>query len=186
MRQLFLLLPLGMLVSGCSSLHVMSHVPLSTMSRLSAMKLAEIQPTLLRVAARMPDHLEPRKDGVKVTIAVGSQRMELTLEPATEAGEQSALSRFERRGSRIWSYRLSPADAARVEGLIATAGGGQRQVSIAAGVDACRRRPLGSAPLPTTTFLRTNGQGFMVLAEDLDLRSVVPQADLAAKIPPCA
>ena len=53
-----------MLFTGCSSLHVMSHVPLSTMSRLSAMKLAEIEPAQLRVAARMPEHFEPRKDGV--------------------------------------------------------------------------------------------------------------------------
>lgn len=185
MRNLFVLPPLLALLAGCSSLHVMSHVPLSTMSRLSAMKLAEIQPSRLRVAARMPDHLEPRKDGVKVTIAVGASKLELTLEPANEAGELATLSRFERRGTRIWSYRLSPADTSRVEGLISAAGG-QRQVSIAAGVEACRRRSLGSAPLPTTTFLRTDEQGFIVLAEDLDLRSVVPEADLAARIPPCA
>lgn len=185
MRHVFLLPPLAALLCGCASLHVMSHVPLSTMSRLSAMKLAEIEPAQLRVAARMPEHLEPRKDGVKVTVAVGSSRMELTLEPAAEPRELVSLSRFERRGTRIWSFRLSSSDTARLERVIATAGGGQRQVSIAAGVDACHRRPLGTAPLLTTTFLRTDASDFLVLAEDLDLRSVVPEAQLAAKVPPC-
>ena len=81
---------------------------------------------------------------------------------------------------------MSPVDSARLERVLATSsGGGQTQVSIAAGVDACRRGLLGSAPLPTTTFLRTDAAGFLVLAEDLDLRSVVSAGDLAAKVPPC-
>lgn len=186
MPHVSVLLLLAMLLPGCSSLHVMSHVPLSTMSRLSAMKLAEIQPAQLRVAARMPEHIEPRNGGVKVTIAVGPSKMEFTLEPAAEENELAALSRFQRPGTRLWSYRLSPADSARLERVLATSsGGGQTQVSIAAGVDACRRGSLGSAPLPTTTFLRTDAAGFLVLAEDLDLRSVVSAGDLAAKVPPC-
>ena len=54
--------------SGCANLAVMSHVPLSTMSRLSSLKLAEIDPAELRLAARLPDALEPRSHGVKVRI----------------------------------------------------------------------------------------------------------------------
>jgi hypothetical protein len=167
----------------------MSHVPLATMSRLSAMKLAEIDPAQLRVAARMPDHIEPRWGGVKVNITMGTKeasKMDLVLEPAAEPQELSALSQYQRPGTRLWSYRLSAADAAHLQRTITAAGSsGQSSVSIAAGVDACRRGPLGSQPLPTTTFLRTDAGGFLVLAEDLDLRSVVSESDLASKVPAC-
>lgn len=177
-----------MLSTGCSSLQVMSHVPLSTMSRLSAMKLAEIEPAELRVAARMPEQLEPRKDGVKVLITVGpsdASKVEFVLEPAVEPQELASLSGFRRGGARLWSYRLSSADVARLQRIIATGSSEQRDVAISAGVDACRQGPLGDKPLPTTTFLRIDATGFLVLAEDLDLRSVVSERDLATKVPPC-
>jgi len=38
-------------VGGCASIAVMSHIPVSTMSRLFALKLANIDPEELRVAA---------------------------------------------------------------------------------------------------------------------------------------
>ncbi len=178
------LLPL--LLSACSSLHVMSHVPLSSMSRLSSLKLEDIDPAHLRVAARMPELIEPRRDGVKVTVTLGSTKTELVLEPATEPRELAALSSFQRAGARLWSYSLTAADSARLRGLIAVAvAAGEKKVSIAAGVDACRRASLGTAPLPATTFLRTDAGGFIILTEDLDLRSVVPERDLADKVPPC-
>lgn len=167
----------------------MSHVPLSTMSRLSALKLAEIDPAQVRVAARMPERIEPRRGGVKVSIAVGTPaaaKLEFILEPAPEPQELAGLARFQRPGERLWSYRLSAADVVRLQRALAGAGAAQSSVSIAAGVDACRRDQLGTAPLPTTTFLRTDAAGFMVLTEDLDLRSVVPARDLATKIAPCS
>ncbi len=189
MPQAFLVLVVTLLLSGCTSLHVMSHVPLATMSRLSSMKLPEIEPKSLRVAARMPALLEPRRGGVKVSLSIGSKdasKMEFVLEPVTEPSEQAELSKFQRPGSRLWSYRLSAADAARLQQAISDAhGGNQNSVSIAAGVDACRRGPLGAQPLPTTTYLRTDASGFFVLAEDLDLRTVVSERDFASKVPAC-
>src|SRR5215813_14496096 len=92
------------LVGGCTNLTVMSHVPLSTMSRLSSLKLAEIEPAELRVAARLPDVLEPRPRGVKVRIDVAGQnygetpKAELVLEPAVEPSELAALSLHRRAG----------------------------------------------------------------------------------------
>lgn len=184
-----MLLIVLVLLSGCGSLHVMSHVPLSTMSRLSSLKLADIDPLHLRVAARMPEHIEPRKDGVKVTITMATKQ-EFILEPAFEQHELSALSRYHRPGTRLWSFRLSAADRERLQQTRAAAGGpgkntGQNQVSIAASVDACRRGMLGAKPLPTSTFLRTDATGFFVLADELDLRSIVPERDLAANVPAC-
>lgn len=180
-------------LQSCTSLHVMSHVPLSTMSRLSSLKLSEIEPSDLRVAARLPESLEPRRHGVKVRISMTASRQaaeafeEFILAAANEPRELAGLSAHQRKGARIWVYRLSDADIDRLRRIIALSGGPAAElgVSIAAGVDACRRAPLGSAPLPTTTFLRTNVAGFFVLTEDLDLRTVLPESELATKVPPC-
>src|SRR5262249_4158595 len=176
--------------SGCVSLAVMSHVPLSPMALLSSLKLAEIDPDELRVAARLPDALEPRLRGVKVRIdAAGMQHgknsaVELILELAAEPSELAPLSAQRRAGHRIWVYRLSRRDLDRLKVLVAEAGGAS-SVSIAAGVEACHRKPYGSAALLTTTFLKTNATGFFVLTEDLDLRSVVSEQHLASRVPPC-
>jgi len=174
---------------ACANLTVMSHVPLSTMSRLASLRLAEIDPAELRVAARLPDALEPRSHGVKVRIDVVGMKhgkdsaAELILESA-DPSELAPLSAQRRAGHRIWVYRLSHSDVDRLKALIAAASGGSG-VSIAAGVEACYRKPYGSAALPTTTFLKTNATGFFVLTEDLDLRSIVSQQDLASRVPPC-
>lgn len=177
-------------VGGCASVAVMSHVPIATISRLTALKLANIGPEQLRVAARLPEILEPRRDGVKVRIDVqgpgirDGSTLEFILEAAIDSTELAPLSAHRRAGSQLWVYRLSPRDIERLQRFI-TDRGDASSVSIAAGVDACWRNPLGSAALPTTTFLRTDATGFFVLAEDLDLRSVVSERDLATKIPPC-
>jgi hypothetical protein len=179
------------LVGGCANLTVMSHVPLSTMSRLSSLKLSEIEPTELRVAASLPEALEPRPLGVKVRIDVAGQNhgklaeAEFTLEPAVEPSELTPLSLYRRAGYQVWVYRLSSHDGDRLKHLIDESGGASG-VSIAAGVDACHHKPYGSVALLTTTFLRTNGTGFFVLTQDLDLRSIVSEQELASRVPPCA
>ncbi len=184
---------LAALTAGCASLHVMSHVPVSTMSRLSSMTLVEIDTDRLRVAARLPASLEPRPQGVKVKIDLKdgrgrSRSEEFVLEETTEPDEQAVVSAHRRPGTRISIFRLSTADAGRLRRIQTEAFGpsAATSVTIAAGVDACRRSPLGSSPLPTTTLLRINASDYFVLAEDLDLRSIVSEADLAAKVPPCA
>jgi hypothetical protein len=68
MIRIGLLTVLASLLGGCKNLHVMSHVPLSTLSRLSALPLTDIDPELLRVGARLPAALLPRPQGVKVKI----------------------------------------------------------------------------------------------------------------------
>lgn len=178
----------AVLLGGCTSLAVMSHVPLSTMSRLSALKLADIAPEQLRVAAQLNDDLEPLPGGVKVRITVVGGKpeaeLDLTLEPALETAERAPLAGVEKSGRRLWVYRLSAGDVERVRRLIAETERG-RAVSIAAGVDACRRRPLGNGPLPTTTLLRVDRAGYFVLTGDLDLRKIVDERALATRVPPC-
>ena len=111
-------------VGGCAGIAVMSHVPISTMSRLSALKLANIDPEQLRVAARLPEMLEPRRDGVKVRVDVrGSEvhdgsTLEFILEAVIDSAELVPLSAHRLAGSQLWVYRLSPRDIERLRRLI--------------------------------------------------------------------
>jgi hypothetical protein len=187
--SLFLLASL----SGCTSLAVMRHVPLATMSRLASLKMTDIDPDQLRVAARLPSALEPRPQGVKLQLDVASSpatpaaHEAFILESVGEPAEHSPLAAWQRPGARIWLYRLAPADVVRLRQITSGASEkGGASLSISAGVDACHRAPLDSAALPATTLLRTNASGYFVLVEDLDLRSLVSDQDIATKIPACA
>jgi hypothetical protein len=175
-------------MNGCTSLAVVSHVPISTMVRLSSLKLAQIDPAQLRVAARLPDRLEPQPHGVKVRIDIkqagGGAPQEFILEPAVELSELAPLSAYARPGHRLWVYRLSQHDRERLQRLMTDAGGASG-VTIEVGAQACHRKPLGPAQLPTATLLQTDSSGFFVVTEDLDLRSVVSEQDLAGRVPPC-
>lgn len=168
----------------------MSHVPLSTMAKLASMTVEDIDPAMLRVATRLPSSLEPRPLGVKVLLDItGSKKAtheEFILEAATDAADVQALAAQERSGTRLWVYRLSSADVVRLRQIMERSSNSKASsVSIAAGVEACHRVPLGRSALPTTTFLRTNGAGYFVVTEDLDLRTVVPEAELKSKVPAC-
>ena len=175
---------------GCTSLAVMSSVPLSTMSRLSSLKLTEVDPATLRIAARLPDGFEPQRSGVKVRLetarsgATAGVVADLVLEPAGQSQETVPLLRFQRQGFRIWIYRLSEADAEHLRKLIAESAG-TAGVKISAGVDACRRRPLTGAALPVSTYLKTGATDYIVLTDDLDLRNVFADGDIVARVLPC-
>lgn len=179
-----------LLVSGCASLSVMSHVPMSTMRRLAALKPADIEPAQIRVAARMPEIIEPRSDGVMLFVTVGQVApapMRFVLEPAPEPQELAPLAPFQRPTTRTWNYRLAAADVLRLQQVMARATGtGVQSVSISASVEACRRADLRGQPLPTTTFLKTDAGSYLVLLENIDLRSVASEDDLEAKVPDCA
>jgi hypothetical protein len=172
----------------------MSHVPLSTMSRLSTLKANDIDADQLRVAARLPSALEPRPQGVKVQLTISragetSKATEsFTLEPVTHPTEFAPLAAWERPGAHVWLYRLMPADVVRLRHIVEenSAPSAASSVSVSAGVDACHRAPLGSLALPTTTLLRVNGSGYFALVDGLDLRSLVSDTDLERNVPSCA
>jgi hypothetical protein len=172
----------------------MSHVPLSTVSRLSTLKVNDIDADQLRVAARLPSALEPRPQGVKVQLAISRAgetakvSESFTLEPVTQPAELAPLAAWEQPGAHLWLYRLMPADVVRLRHIVAegSAPSPGSSVSISAGVDACHRAALGSQALPTTTLLRVNGSGYFALVDGLDLRSLVSDADLERNVPGCA
>ena len=175
------------LLTGCTNLYVMSHVPLSTMSRLASLHFTEIDLAALRVAVLLPEALEPRPEGVKVRLESGGGDgqtvSEFVLERVTEASEGAALTAYNIQGTRLWVYRLAPKDLDRLNRLRGEAA--EKHISMSVSADACRRAPLEQAPLPLTTFLRIDGSGYFMLVDDLDLRSVIPERELAARVPPC-
>lgn len=178
-----------LLIAGCGSLTVMSHVPLSTMSKLATLDVMQVNPAVLRVAARLPENLEPQPGGVRVMLrpAGASDDEKLILEQVSNPDELALLAGFARPGSRIWVFRLTAADILRVTRIKAeaTARSSSNGGSIAAAVDACHRGSIGDGPLPATTYLRTDAAGYFTVIDDLDLRSVVADEELAREIPDC-
>lgn len=178
-------------VAGCATAAVMSAIPASTLKRLWAFDVARLDVPRLRVAARLPETLQPRE--VIVTIeawragAGERRRAELRLEPAAGEAELQPLERYARPGHRLHVYRLSADDARRMEAFRAngTADGGGERAEIAVAVKACRRGPLPKGPLPTTTLLRTDASDYFVLLDDLDMRAVASEAELIADVQPC-
>jgi hypothetical protein len=194
MRPYRLVIALISLLAGCTNLLVMSTVPLSTVARLSSLKPADIDVALLRVAARLPVSLQPAPRGATVTIARVAAENRPALEEAfildavPAAQEIDAIAGHARAGARVWIFKLSPRDIERFRRAIApiVEGTVRPGVTISAAVDACHRSALTGEQLLTTTWLRTNGTGYFVLAEDLDLRKVMSEQDLTIKIPACA
>ena len=193
MLRIAVLTVLAATLSGCTSVYVMSHVPTATLARLSAMTVADVDPAELRVATRLPKVLEPQPGGVKVMLGLsvpqGRRRTEtFLLEAASTPSEMAAVAKFQRPDASLWVYRLSAEDVLRLRRIIdaTTQASGRKDISISAGVDACHRGPLGEGALPSTTILRTNASGYFVLAEELNIRSLVSAGVLAAKVPACA
>jgi hypothetical protein len=184
---------LAAFLSSCTNLTVMSHVPLSTLSRLSSLKVADIDPELLRVAVRLPAALEPRQQGVSVHLVISgssdmpAQTESFTLEPVSQANELAAIAAWQRPDTRLWLYQLAPPDVLRLRHIMSekSSRSGSAGVTISAGAEACHRAPLSPGPLPTTTLLRTSASGYFALVENFDIRNLVADQDIAAKIPPC-
>lgn len=188
-----LLLPLAALViAGCM------HVPLSTIARLWSFDVATADPTVIRVAVRVPDHIAPREGGVRLDVSValpaprGTIRKSYVLVEVTEAEERARIAHFGRPGYRLAAYRLSAVDAAHVRTLQMDAKlshdrtGSRARGNLGVAADACRLGPLTDAPLLSSTFLLVEPkQGYLVLLDDVDLRSELGHAPLLSNIPPC-
>jgi hypothetical protein len=169
----------------------MSAIPASTLKRLWAFDVAHVDVPRLRVAARLPDTLQPREVLVIVEAwragDIDKRRAELRLVPVAEASELQPLARYRKAGTGLHVYRLSEGDARRLETLRAehAAGGGDSRGQISVAVKACRRAALPNGPLPATTLLRTDAGAYFVLTDDLDMRAVASDTQLAADVPPC-
>jgi hypothetical protein len=126
LRPCRLVIALACLPAGCTNLHVMSTVPLSTVSRLSSLTAADIDVSLLRVAARLQVSLLPGSRCPIVTIVPPAVRNQMALdetillEAVTKAHELDAVPERARVGEGLWALKLAPRDIERFRLAIVT------------------------------------------------------------------
>ncbi len=188
----YLLAPLALALSGCG------HLPVSTMWALRNFDASTADPASLRAAIRIPEGLEPRPGGV--TLEVGWWRdgdeankhdAKFVLQEST--AETGSLAGERKPGTRIYAYRVNPADFTAIRAMQAEVLAEKKKAGAAThgvfgiGADACREADLASGPLYMTTFLKTGETtGFLTLLKDVDLRSLIPK-DMSEDelLPPC-
>ncbi|MGA2637822.1 hypothetical protein [Methylocella sp.] len=140
-------------------------MPVSTMWALRNFDASTADPASLRAAIRIPESLEPRPGGV--TLEVGWWRdgdeakhdAKFVLQEST--AETGSLAGERKPGTRIYAYRVNPADFAAIRAMQAEVLTEKKKAGAAThgvfgiGADACREADLASGPLYITTFLKT-------------------------------
>lgn len=190
MKQLF---PLAttLLLCACTS------IPVKTLYKLATADLMTVDPSVLRVAAQMPDWVAPRPAGVKLELGMKRDgetpvNEHFILEAVPLALEGKTLADAAKPGYQLYAYRLAPADIPRLQHFRDTVkakkadGSKKPQTSLSVGVDACRKSELPAGKIPATTFLQLDREsGYLPLLVDYDLRQEVDGKVLAELIPPC-
>lgn len=186
-------LTLACLFQGCAS------IPLGTIAKLWSFDIDTADPAVLRAAVRLPAYLAPRPGGVVLKVLTWAdgerERHEqaFVLEESFEGAELAPLSTYRRKGDELHVYRVSATDVTVLRRLLADhrekkrTGKAKENGTIAVGAEACRRAPLPSGPIPTSTYLKLDEQdGYLPLLIDLDLRNQLGESELSKNIPPCA
>lgn len=172
-------------------------IPVKTLYKLATADLMTVDPTVLRVAAQMPDWVAPRPEGVKLELGMKrdgetplTERFSLEAIPTSLEGK--TLNDAAKSGYQLYAYRLAPADIPRLQHFRDTLkakkadGGKKPESSMGVSVDACRKTELPDGKIPMTTYLRLDTEsGYLPLLVDYDLKQKVNGKDLAALIPPC-
>ena len=179
-------------LSGCG------HMPVTSMLKLARIDFANSDPAQLRAAVKLPRLVQPQPQGMALRIGVklsgGQEAFEdFVLREVSEPKEVLVLHSELDADTHVFAYRLEPAEVARLIAFRdalkkkqAASGGSGGSLTIAIRPQACRSGELPRRPIMVTTYLRTaETGGYVPLARDLDLRTIDPQRDLAAAIPPC-
>ena len=180
------------ILAGCG------HMPVTSMVKLARVDFAATEPAALRAAVKLPRAIRPRPQGVTLRIGVRLRSghedfQDFLLREASDAGEMAALEDERDADTHIFAFQLDPAEAQRLaafrDGLKrkqAEKGSRGGALTIAIRPDACRTGELPSGPVRATTYLRTaETAGYVPLARDVDLRTVVSGRDVVAEIPLC-
>jgi hypothetical protein len=178
--------------SGCG------HMPVTSMLKLARIDFANTDPAQLRAAVKLPRVVQPQPQGMALRIGVklsgGQEEFEdFVLREVSEPKEVLVLHSELDADTHVFAYRLERAEVARLivfrdalKKKQAASGGSGGSLTIAIRPQACRSGELPRRPIMVTTYLRTaETGGYVALARDLDLRTIDPQRDLAAAIPPC-
>ncbi|MBG0812460.1 hypothetical protein IY145_24325 [Methylosinus sp. H3A] len=183
-----------------ASLAACGHMPVSTLWALRSFDAANVDSKTLRAAIRMPEALEPRPGGVTLTVGWwrdgeenNRHEAKFALLETTAPEDIAPLTGEKTAGTRLYAYRVDPADHARIRALQQRSleekarNPGATHGSFGVGADSCRRGELPDGPLLTTSYLRTRSSGdYLTLLKDVDLRTAVTtEKPLAALLPPC-
>jgi hypothetical protein len=189
---------LSPLIAALGALAACTHMPVTSMVRLARVDFTNTDPAELRAAVKLPRAVQPRPHGVSLRIGVRlasghEEFQDFMLREVSDPSDVLTLSRELDRNTRIFAYRVDPAEVAR---LVAfrdalkrkqdASGGRGGAITIAIRPDACRTAELGLRPVYVTTYLRTGETGsYVPLTREVDLRTIAPGRDLVAEIPLC-
>jgi len=184
--------PLALLLAGCG------HMPVTSMIKLARADLAATDPVQLRAAVKLPRALKLKPAGVALRIGVrlasGEEEMQdFLLREVSDPADVLALRAELEPNTQIFAYQLDPAEAVRLAAFRDALkkkqeASGRRggALTIAVKPDACRAGELPDRPVYITTYLKTaETGGYVPLARDVDLRTLVPGRDVTAEIPVC-
>ncbi|MFY9626341.1 MAG: hypothetical protein WAJ91_18435 [Rhodoplanes sp.] len=185
-------------VAAALVLAACGHMPAPSMIKLARVDFAKTDAAQVRAAVKLPRTVKPRPQGVALRIGVklasGHEEFaDFTLREVSDPKDLLDLRQELDASSHIFAYRLDQKEAARLaafrDGLEkkqAASGGKGGALTIAIRPDACRTGELSGRALSFTTYLRTaETAGYVPLARDVDLRTLVPRDDVAAAIAPC-
>jgi hypothetical protein len=174
------------------------HMPVMSRVKLARIDFTATDPAQLRVAIKLPRAVTPLPNGVAlritVTLADGHEdAQDFILREVSAPADIIGLYKELEADTHIVAYRLEAADVVRVTAFRdalkqkqAATGRKGGALGISARPKGCRTAELGNRPVYFTTYLRTAETGsYVPLARDVDLRTLDPNRDLAASIPPC-
>lgn len=179
-----------LLLSACTA------IPVKTMYKLATTDPMQVDPQVIRTAARMPNWLKPLPNGAKIILGMtveGAAPVEETfiLQPIPLALVQKDLASEAKEGFDLYAYRINPDDLPRViayrESIKAKRAAGLKVAgTMGAKVDACHQGELREGPILLSNYLLLDNEtGYMPVLKDYDLREKVDQKGLEKFLPPC-
>ncbi len=181
----------GLLLASCG------HVPLASILKLSRIDFKTTDPAGLRIAVKLPSSIKPQRDKLRLRITVQlpnstETTQDFVLSEISDPAELAMLRKEVDDGVRVFAYRLDTAEASKLaafrDDLLKKKEEGSRGGGLKINVvpEACRSGAVASGAVPFTTYLRTpETDGYVTLAEDVDMRMVVPGRDLVSEMPAC-
>ncbi len=185
----FLLLTLWLF--GCS------HIPVTSMVKLTRIDVTKSEPAELRAAIKLPDvlALQPRGVRMRIAVKIGSGpdvSEEFALQELADARDLASLRDEHETGTRILAYRLDAKDLPRMAAFRSAAlrakekSGERGTLSISIRPEACRHGELPVGPILISAYLRTEETGsYVPLMRNIDARGIDPGGELTTLIPPC-
>ncbi len=181
----------GLLLTGCGNM------PVASMLKLSRIDFKTTDPVGLRVAVKLAASIKPQRDKLRLRLTVqlpggADTTQDFVLSEISDPAELAMLRKEVDAGARVFAYRLDTAEASKLaafrDDLLRKKQEGSRGGGLKINVvpDACRSGEIASGAVPFTTYLRTpETDGYVTLAEDVDMRTVVPGHDLVSEMPAC-